>query len=93
MIKEDRQNISSDNIAVKAYIMMDIKSGSEDEVCEKLLKYDEIEEVSTIYGEFDVIVKIKAKDMNSLDNLIVKRLRSIPNIILTATMLIAREFK
>jgi hypothetical protein len=31
--------------------------------------------------------------MNSLDNLIVKRLRSIPDIILTATMLIAREFK
>jgi DNA-binding Lrp family transcriptional regulator len=76
-------------MSVKAYIMMNIKSGSEDEVCEKLLSYDEIEEVSTIYGEFDVI----AKDMNSLDNLIVRRLRSIPDIILTATMLIAREFK
>jgi DNA-binding Lrp family transcriptional regulator len=80
-------------MSVKAYIMMNIKSGSEDEVCEKLLSYDEIEEVSTIYGEFDVIAKVKAKDMNSLDNLIVKRLRSIPDIILTATMLIAREFK
>jgi len=80
-------------MSVKAYIMMNIKSGSEDEVCEKLLNYDEIEEVSTIYGEFDVIAKVKAVDMNSLDNLIVKRLRSIPDIILTATMLIAREFK
>ena len=80
-------------MSVKAYIMMNIKSGSEDEVCEKLLSYDEIEEVSTIYGEFDVIAKVKAVDMNSLDNLIVKRLRSIPDIILTATMLIAREFK
>jgi DNA-binding Lrp family transcriptional regulator len=80
-------------MSVKAYIMMNIKSGSEDEVCEKLLDYDEIEEVSTIYGEFDVIAKVKAKDMNSLDNLIVRRLRSIPDIILTATMLIAREFK
>jgi DNA-binding Lrp family transcriptional regulator len=80
-------------MSVKAYIMMNIKSGSEDEVCEKLLSYDEIEEVSTIYGEFDVIAKVKAVDMNSLDNLIVRRLRSIPDIILTATMLIAREFK
>jgi DNA-binding Lrp family transcriptional regulator len=80
-------------MSVKAYIMMNIKSGSEDEVCEKLLKYEEIEEVSTIYGEFDVIAKVKAKDMNGLDNLIVRRLRSIPDIILTATMLIAREFK
>jgi len=80
-------------MSVKAYIMMNIRSGSEDEVCEKLLDYDEIEEVSTIYGEFDVIAKVKAKDMNSLDNLIVRRLRSIPDIILTATMLIAREFK
>jgi DNA-binding Lrp family transcriptional regulator len=80
-------------MSVKAYIMMNIRSGSEDEVCEKLLDYDEIEEVSTIYGEFDVIAKVKAKDMNGLDNLIVRRLRSIPDIILTATMLIAREFK
>ena len=80
-------------MSVKAYIMMNIKSGSEDEVCEKLLKYEEIEEVSTIYGEFDVIAKVEAKDMNGLDNLIVRRLRSIPDILLTATMLIAREFK
>jgi Lrp/AsnC family leucine-responsive transcriptional regulator len=80
-------------MSVKAYIMINVKTGTEDEVCEKVLKFSEVEEAAAIYGEFDLILKVKAKDMNSLDRLIVDKLRSIPDIILTATMLIAKEYK
>jgi len=31
---------------IEAYIMMNIKSGSEDEVCEELATYQEVEEVA-----------------------------------------------
>ena len=37
--------------------------------------------------------KVKAKDMNHLDKIIVDKLRGIPDILLTATMLIAKEYK
>ncbi|OGD57498.1 hypothetical protein A3K78_01360 [Candidatus Bathyarchaeota archaeon RBG_13_52_12] len=80
-------------MSVKAYIMINVKTGTEDEVCEKVLKFIEVEEAAAIYGEFDLILKVKAKDMNNLDRLIVDKLRSIPDIILTATMLIAKEYK
>lgn len=80
-------------MSVKAYIMMNVKTGSEDKVSETILKLNEVEEASVIYGEYDLILKVKANDMNHLDKLIVEKLRSIPDIMLTATMLIAKEYK
>ena len=80
-------------MSIEAYIMMNIKSGSEDEVCEELVNYDEVEEVAVIYGEYDALVKVKTDNMKSLDTFIIEKLRSIPNIFLTATMLIAKQYK
>ena len=78
---------------IEAYIMMNIKSGSEDEVCEKLTTYKEVEEVAVIYGEYDAIIKVKTENMKTLDNFITETLRALPNIFLTATMLIAKQYK
>lgn len=77
---------------VKAYIMMNAKSGTEDEICKELAKYEEVEAVATIYGQYDVIIKVAADDMPGLDDFILNKLRGLPNIILTATMIINREF-
>jgi DNA-binding Lrp family transcriptional regulator len=54
-------------MSVKAYIMINVKTGTEDAVCEKVLKFNEVEEAAAIYGEFDLVIKVKAKDMNHLD--------------------------
>jgi DNA-binding Lrp family transcriptional regulator len=78
---------------ITAYIMMNIKSGSEDEVCEKLTEYQQVEEVAVIYGEYDAIIKVKTDNMKTLDNFITESLRALPNIFLTATMLIAKQYK
>ena len=65
----------------------------EDEVCEKLPTYKEVEEVAIIYGEYDAIIKVKTDNMKTLDNFITETLRALPNIFLTATMLIAKQYK
>ncbi len=80
-------------MSIEAYIMMNIKSGSEDPVCETLTKFQEVEEVAVIYGEYDAVIKVKTSDMKTLDTFIIEKLRSIPNIFLTATMLIAKQYK
>ena len=78
---------------VKAYIMMKLKSGSEDEVCKELLSFQEVESAATIYGEYDAVAKVRAEDMKNLDGFILDKLRGVPGIILTATMIIAKEYK
>ena len=79
--------------SIIAYIMMNIKSGAEDEVCEALAKNPIVEEVSVIYGEYDAILKVKSENMRTLDKFITETLRALPNIFLTATMLIAKQYK
>ncbi|KON29307.1 hypothetical protein AC482_06850 [miscellaneous Crenarchaeota group-15 archaeon DG-45] len=78
---------------VEAYIMINVNAGSEDEVCKELVKFEEVEEVATIYGEYDAVIRVQARDMDHLDRFILEKLREIPNIVLTATMLIAKKYK
>ena len=52
-----------------------------------------VEEVAVIYGEYDAIIKVKAENMKTLDGFITDTLRALPNIFLTATMLIATQYK
>ena len=80
-------------MTVKAYILVNVSTGTEDEVSKALVEFNEVEEVATIYGEYDTIIKVAAKDMNGLDDFITSQLRSVPNIFMTSTMIIAREHK
>ena len=80
-------------MTIKAYILVNVSTGTEDEVCKALVEFNEVMEVATIYGEYDAIIKVEAKDMNNLDDFITTKLRSIPNIFMTSTMIIAREHK
>ena len=80
-------------MTIKAFILVNVSTGTEDEVCKTLVKFDEVEQVATIYGEYDAIIKVTAKDMNHLDDFITSKLRSVPNIFMTSTMIIAREHK
>ena len=79
-------------MTVKAYIMLNVKTGTEDEICKKLVAFEEVQEASTIYGQYDASLKVDASDMKHLDNFILQKLRGLSNILLTATMLISREY-
>ena len=83
----------STHTSIEAYIMMNIKSGAEDDVCKVLAENQMVEEVAVIYGEYDAIIKVKAENMKTLDGFITDTLRALPNIFLTATMLIATQYK
>jgi DNA-binding Lrp family transcriptional regulator len=80
-------------MSVKAYILMNVKTGTEDEICKRLVEFKEVEEVSTIYGQYDALIKVGTDDMNHLDSFILNELRGISNITLTATMIISKEYK
>jgi len=50
-------------MTVKAYILVNVSTGTEDKVSKALAKFDTVEEVATIYGEYDAIIKVAAKDI------------------------------
>lgn len=79
-------------MVIKAYILLKVNSGAEKEVCKKIADLDGVLDASIIYGEYDIITKVSVQEINHLNDLLDK-IRSIPSVILTSTMIVAQEYK
>lgn len=80
-------------MAIKAYVLFKVSSGTEREICRKISDFNEVLEASVIYGEYDLIAKVKVNDLSTLEIFLTEKIRSIPSVILTSTMIVAREYK
>lgn len=80
-------------MTVAAYVLFKVSSGTEREVCQKIVTFDEVLEADIVFGEYDVIAKISASDLDALEDFLSRKLRNVPSVILTSTMLIGREYK
>lgn len=78
---------------IQAYVLFKVSSGTEREVCQKIVAFDEVLVAGVIYGEYDVIAKVSVPNLQILEEFTVEKIRRIPNILLTSTMIIAREYK
>jgi len=78
---------------VQAYVLFKVSSGNEREVCKKIADFDEVLVASVIYGEYDVIAKVSAQDLQTLDEFLSVKIRKVPSVLLTSTMIIAREYE
>ncbi len=73
---------------VKAYVLIKIESGKEDEVARKILELSVTEEAHTVFGEFDLVAEIRGRDMETLVEYITRKIRRIPGISDTQTLLV-----
>ena len=80
-------------MAIVAYVLFKVNSGTEREVCQKIVAFNEVVEADVIFGEYDVIAKISALDLDGLEDFLSQKLRNVPSIVLTSTMLVGREYK
>lgn len=78
---------------VQAYVLFKVSSGTERESCQKIADLDEVLVAGIIYGEYDIIAKIAVTDLAKLEEFIAEKIRKVPSVILTSTMIIAREYK
>lgn len=78
---------------VQAYILFKVNSGMEKEVSKSLAELDEVQVASITYGEYDVIARITINDLHALEDFLSDKIRKVPSVILTSTMIIAQEFK
>lgn len=80
-------------MAILAYVLFKVSSGTEREVAQKLVEFDEVLQADIIFGEYDVIAKMSIKDLDSLENFVSEKVRTVPNVLVTSTMIISREYK
>ena len=80
-------------MAVDAYVLFKVNSGTEREACEKIADFDEVLVAGIVYGEYDVIARVSVLDLQALEAFLAENIRKVPSVILTSTMIIAREYK
>ena len=84
------------NLAAYIHIVVDYKllkeiKMSQHELARKLRQNEFVEEAAMVTGGTDIIIKVRAKDIDDLDNFITKYLRNIDGIEKTQTMVILHE--
>jgi DNA-binding Lrp family transcriptional regulator len=80
-------------MTVLAYILFKVNSGTERDVCRKLVEFDEIIQADIIFGEYDVLAKIQTQDLGELESFVSEKVRNVPDVLVTSTMIISREYK
>lgn len=76
-----------------AFMGINVEPGSAEEVTVNLTKIDEVLEIHEMHGRFDLLLKIRAKDLNQMREIVVNKIRKLPNIIETELMTVLKSRK
>ena len=71
---------------IVGYVLIVTNPTKEKDVLKALAKIERVEESYGLFGEYDIIVKVRAKDYNDLGKVVLKRIRSIPGVLDTETL-------
>lgn len=68
------------------FILISTAPAKEHEVYNELKKIKEIVELHPLFGEYDLIAKLEAKNFNLLGQIVVDKIRTIPGVVDTKTL-------
>jgi Lrp/AsnC family transcriptional regulator, regulator for asnA, asnC and gidA len=89
--------IATDNVLLGydhlAFIGININKGSADEVIAILSQFDEILELHEMYGQFDLILKIRAKSLEEMRGIIANKIGRITQITEAELMTVLKTIK
>ena len=77
-------------MGVLAYVLITLNPGTEKDILEKISYFKEVTEVSMMYGEYDAILKVETEDLELLNAFLTDKLRILPDIFQTATLIVAK---
>ncbi len=75
----------------KAFVLINVESGSEEEVLEQIKKIEGVEEAYYSYGVYDIITKVKADSMEKLRDTVTRKVRTISRVRSTLTLIMMEE--
>jgi DNA-binding Lrp family transcriptional regulator len=74
-----------------AYVFLHCRSGTENDIISEIAKVPDVMEVRGTYGIHDIFVKVRSKDMETMNSVITLTIRRIPNITSTNTLIVIEE--
>ncbi|MCE7744574.1 MAG: Lrp/AsnC ligand binding domain-containing protein [Candidatus Heimdallarchaeota archaeon] len=74
-----------------AYVLINTEIGGEEDVIAQLKDMPEVEEVSVVYGVYDIVAKITSETMELLKENITTKVRHLNKVRSTMTMIAAES--
>jgi DNA-binding Lrp family transcriptional regulator len=75
----------------RAFVLINVESGSEDEVLNELKTIEGVDESYFSYGVYDIITKIRADTMEKLKDMVTRRIRALTKVRSTLTLIMMEE--
>lgn len=72
---------------VTAFVFITTKAGKEKNVLTTLLKEEPVREATTVYGDYDIVAKVEAENVDKLNEFVTKNLRKIVDVASTNTLI------
>lgn len=69
------------------FILIRVEAKKEDQVYDYLVKVKEIEGIREVFGEYDMICRMEARNLKELRALVIQKVRSVPGILSTTTLI------
>ena len=71
----------------RAFVLLNVETGSEDSVLNQLRKIDVVEEAYVSYGVYDLIARVKAGTMDELKEAVTHKIRTVDQVRTTLTLI------
>lgn len=72
---------------IEAYVLLRVKPGMDRSVLQAVNKLRQVTDVETVYGEYDLLMKISVEAMDNLDAFIFDVVRTIEGVERTTTLI------
>jgi DNA-binding Lrp family transcriptional regulator len=70
------------------FVCINVELGSDQEVLDKLREIKEVQTAYQLYGVYDIIAKVQAETTSKLKEIVLHKIRKIPKVRTTLTMVI-----
>jgi len=73
-----------------AYVLLGVSPNTEEKVYAKLKKIPEVKQINILFGSWDIVAQVEIKSVAGLNEFMLDKVRKIPEVNLTATMIVAK---
>ena len=72
----------------RAYVFINTVPEFMSQVLEEIKRIEGVEEAETVYGNYDIVVKIETETMDQLKRIITFEIRMLPKVLTTNSLLV-----
>ncbi|RJP22225.1 MAG: Lrp/AsnC family transcriptional regulator [Candidatus Abyssobacteria bacterium SURF_5] len=72
---------------MKAYVLISLTPGLEEKACSHVSAIPGVVELTTVFGQWDLIVVVEAETLDALSRLVVRQIRGVQGVQATETLI------